>query len=102
MAKHYFHLTNGEDLVVDGVGARTRSRADMWLRAREVSDALMAGVPAYGAWSDWVVCVHDAAGRQVAVIPVLGPAGVREPAHGGVRVPSRQRWDGAEASHAHL
>jgi hypothetical protein len=102
MAKHYFHLTNGEDLVVDEVGSRTRSKADMWLRARKVSDALMASIPACRRWSDWLVCVHDAAGRQVTVIPVLGPAGAREPADRVVRLPMRPRWEGAEAGRAHL
>lgn len=102
MARHYFHLTNGEDLVVDREGARTRSRADIWLRARKVSDALIASVPGYAGWSAWVVAVHDASGRQVMVIPVPSPAGVPDttarPA--GFARPSRSR--AAEACHAYL
>jgi hypothetical protein len=101
MARHYFHLTNGEDLVVDREGASTRSRADVWLRARKLSDALMDGLPDYPAWSDWLVCVHDAQGRQVTVIPVLGPAGALESPRHAVR-PGRHRWAADEAAHVHL
>jgi hypothetical protein len=102
MAKHYFHLTNGEDLVVDREGARTRSRADIWLRARKVSEALMASAPGYRAWANWLVCVHDAAGRQVTVIPVMGPEGVPEAACRVVRLPVRDRWAMDGASYAQL
>jgi len=102
MARHYFHLTNGEDLIVDREGARTRSRADVWLRARKVSDALIANTPGHQAWSDWIVCVHDAAGRQVSVIPVLGPAGVPDAPRAIVRFSTARRSDDAEGSHAHL
>jgi hypothetical protein len=101
MARHYFHLTNGDDLIVDREGASTRSRADVWLRARKLSDALMDGLPDYSAWSDWLVCVHDARGHQVTIMPVLGPEGaLRSPCH-GVR-PGRHRWGAAEAAHVHL
>jgi hypothetical protein len=102
MARHYFHLTNGEDLVVDRAGTRTRSKADVWLVARKVSNAVMASAPDYHGWSDWLVCVHDAAGRQVTVIPVLPAAGAAESTGRAVRFPARQRWDAGETCHAHL
>ncbi len=102
MARYYFHLTNGEDLVVDRDGTSTRSRADVWMRARKVSDALMAGVPDYPAWSDWLVCVHDAQGRQVTVVPVLGPDGALESRRREVRSSRPQRWAADAAAHAAL
>lgn len=100
MARHYFHLTNGEALVVDREGTRTRSRADVWLGARKVSNALMASAD-YRGWSDWLVCVHDAAGRQVTVVPVLPAAGAAESQGRAVRFQARQRLDATEACHAH-
>lgn len=93
MPKHYFHLTNGQDLVIDRHGARTRGRADIWLHARKVSDDAMAGLPAYPAWSDWLVCVHDANGRQVTVIPVLGPEGVPAAPSRVFRDATPRRWE---------
>ena len=102
MARHYFHLTNGEDLVVDRVGARTRSRADIWVRARKVSDSLMASAPAYHGWANWLVCVQDAAGRQVTVIPVMRAEGAAETPCRAVRAPGTDCWAAATASYAHL
>jgi hypothetical protein len=102
MARHYFHLTNGEDLVIDREGARTRSKADVWLVARKVSNALIASAPDYRGWSDWLVCVHDAAGRQVTVIPVLPASGAAEKIDRAVRLPTRQRWDAGEPCDAHF
>jgi hypothetical protein len=102
MPKHYFHLTNGQDLVIDRHGARTRSRADIWLRARKVSDDVIATLPAYRGWSSWLVCVHDATGRQVTVIPVLGPQGVPETPSTVIRDLPRRGWETHGASFAHL
>ena len=101
MVRHYFHLTNGEDLVVDREGTRTRSRADVWLGARKVSNALMASAPDYRGFSDWLVCVHDAAGRQVTVVPVLPAVGAAESQGRAARFAARQRLDATEACHAH-
>ena len=101
MARHYFHLTNGEDLVVDREGTRTRSRADVWLGARKVSNALMASAPDYRAWADWLVCVHDAAGRQVAVIPVPPAVGAADSHHRTASFAPRHRSDATDACHAH-
>jgi hypothetical protein len=101
MARHYFHLTNGEDLVVDREGARTRSKADVWLAARKVSTALIASAPDYPGWSDWLVCVHDAAGRQVTVIPVPPAAGAAESPDRVLCLPARRQWDAGKACHAH-
>ena len=72
MASHYFHLTNGEDFVIDGKGAAVRTKSDVLRRAQAAAAELMKGLPLYGRWSEWLVCVHDAAGRQVAVVPFLG------------------------------
>ena len=100
MARHYFHLTNGEDLVVDREGARTRSKADVWLGARKVSNALMANAPDYRGWSDWLVCVHDGAGRQVTVVPVLPAVGAAESQGRAIRLQAGQRLAATEACHA--
>ena len=101
MARHYFHLTNGEDLVIDREGIRTRSRADVWLGARKVSNALMASAPDCRGWSDWLVCVHDAFGRQVTVVPVLPAVDAAESQGRPVRFQAGQRLDAAEACHTH-
>jgi len=74
MARHYFDLTNGEDFVIDRKGAAIRTKADMLRRSRMAAGHLINQLPRYGGWSKWLVCVHDADGRQVAVLPFLGAA----------------------------
>ncbi|HEY7383856.1 MAG TPA: hypothetical protein VH743_09325 [Beijerinckiaceae bacterium] len=68
MAKHFFHCTNGIDLVPDGRG----QHADFYnidLIAQEIAERMIHALPASFDWSAWIVAVHDADGHQVAVVP---------------------------------
>ena len=68
MARHFFHCTNGVDLVPDGRG----QDADFYsvdLIAQDIAERMVRALPAAFDWSAWIVAVHDAEGRQVAVVP---------------------------------
>ena len=68
MAKHFFHCTNGVDLVTDARG-QNANEYNVDLIALEIADRMVRALPASFDWSAWVVSVHDADGRQVAVVP---------------------------------
>jgi hypothetical protein len=59
MATHYFHCTNGIDMVIDATGQETSSAAEMSSQAKAVAAALMRAVPAYREWWNWSVHVYD-------------------------------------------
>jgi hypothetical protein len=46
------------------------------------------------------VCVHDAAGRQVTVVPVLPAVGAAESQGRAIRLQAGQRLAATEACHA--
>ena len=62
MAVHYFHCTNGIDMVIDETGQETSSPGEMSSQARAVAGALMRAVPAYHEWWNWSVHVYDEIG----------------------------------------
>lgn len=63
---HYFHCTDGADLIVDREG---RDDGGEFIgRAREVAGEIMRAVPAFHEWSEWAVHVYDARG-EVAIVP---------------------------------
>ncbi len=62
MAVHYFHCTNGIDMVIDKTGHETSSCAEMSSHARAVAAELMRAVPAYHEWWNWSVHVYDEVG----------------------------------------
>jgi len=68
MAKHFFHCTNGVDLVIDGRG-QDADDYNLDLIAQEIADRMVRALPAAFDWSAWIVSVHDAGGRQVALVP---------------------------------
>lgn len=68
MALHYFHCTDGVDLVLDRQGREARGREDLKARARAVAEEIMRAVPSYDAWERWDVHVYDSRG-QVAIVP---------------------------------
>lgn len=70
MAKHYFHCTDGDDLVLDRRGRTLSGPARIERYARAVATRVMADLPDYPDWANWQVCVQHE-GRQVAVIPFL-------------------------------
>ncbi len=59
MAIHYFHCTDGIDMVIDETGHETSSAAEMSSHARSVAAALMRAVPGYTEWWNWSVHVYD-------------------------------------------
>jgi hypothetical protein len=59
MAIHYFHCTNGLDLVIDQNGHETRNSDENTWRAQAVAARLMRELPDYAEWSNWAVHVYD-------------------------------------------
>ncbi len=70
MARHYFHCTNGVDLVLDRRGKRIRPQ-QIPHAAADVAGALMTGLPELSDWSDWLVNVYDSDGSVVAILPFV-------------------------------
>lgn len=68
MAVHYFHCTDGVDLIVDRAGREAASPAGLCALARDVAREIMSAVPAYDEWGDWAVHVYDDRG-EVAIVP---------------------------------
>ncbi len=73
MMVHYFHCTNGIDLIIDQRGRRTQTRKDVEPIAFWVAGQLMKTAPGLVDWSDWLVSVQDRRGSMVTVVPF--PAG---------------------------
>jgi hypothetical protein len=69
MPVHYFHCTNGKDLVLDRTGRRTRSKREIEPLAWTVALDLMRHAPGAVGWSEWLVSVQDGRGSLVAVVP---------------------------------
>ena len=68
MARHFFHCTNGVDLVTDGRG-QDGDDYSIDLIAHEIAERMVRALPASFDWSAWIVSVHDADGHQVAIVP---------------------------------
>jgi hypothetical protein len=68
MPLHYFHCTDGVDLVLDRRGKRV-SPQQIPHTATCVAGSLMSGVPDLTDWSDWLVNVYDSDGSVVAILP---------------------------------
>lgn len=68
MAIHYFHCTDGVDLIVDRCGRDARAHHDVLARARNVADEIMRSVPAYREWENWSVHVYDERG-ELEIVP---------------------------------
>lgn len=70
MAVHYFHCTDGVDLIVDRRGREASGRRELARYARETAEAVMRAVPSYDAWECWAVYVYGERG-QLAIVPFL-------------------------------
>ena len=68
MAVHYFHCTDGVDLIVDRRGRDAKGPADIIVGARTVADEVMRAVPAYDEWQNWSVHVYDERG-EIEIVP---------------------------------
>jgi hypothetical protein len=66
---HYFHCTDGQSLILDHAGRRTRSESGVVSLAVRVATEIMRSAAAPIDWSDWVVSVQDHAGSMVIVVP---------------------------------
>ena len=73
MAIHYFHCTDGVDLILDRRGRETEAFGDALITAREVAAEIMDAVPSYRDWDNWVVHIYDEAG-PLEVVPFAGHA----------------------------
>ena len=62
MAIHYFHCTNGVDMVIDRTGQETSTSDQISSHARAVATALIRALPGYHEWWNWSVHVYDAFG----------------------------------------
>jgi hypothetical protein len=62
MGVHYFHCTDGVDMVIDGTGQEMATPEEISSHARTVATALMRSVPGYHDWWNWSVHVYDAFG----------------------------------------
>lgn len=63
MAIHYFHCTDGVDLIVDRRGRDAREAGEVHDKARAVADEIMRAVPSYAEWDHWAVHVYDERGE---------------------------------------
>jgi hypothetical protein len=68
MSIHYFHCTDGIDLILDRDGHETAGYRETTAWARLVAARIMRAVPTYDEWAGWAVHVYDAHG-QVEIIP---------------------------------
>lgn len=68
VAIHYFHCSDGVDLVLDRAGRDTRDPHDLGRQAWFVAQDLMREVPDYTEWSDWSVYIYDEVG-QIVIVP---------------------------------
>ena len=68
MAIHYYHCTDGVDLVLDRAGRETRHLGELRPQAACVAGELMREVPDYADWDKWSVHVYDETG-EIEIIP---------------------------------
>jgi len=80
MTIHYFHCTDGVDLVVDREGQDISSARELACSAKAAAEAVMQAVPSYEEWEAWAVYVYNERG-QVAIVPFL--PGIEDAAFAG-------------------
>jgi hypothetical protein len=80
MTLHYFHCTDGVDLILDRRGKRVRPQR-ISRTAADIAGSLMSELPETTDWSGWLVNVYDSAGSVVAIVPfVESPASMERAA----------------------
>lgn len=70
MTIHYFHCTDGVDLIVDHEGQDISGPRELACSAKAAAEAVMRAVPSYDDWEAWGVYVYNERG-QVAIVPFL-------------------------------
>ena len=59
MPAHYFHCTDGFDLVLDRHGCDLEDEGEVRRMAARTAIELMQRLPRYKGWTSWLVSVHD-------------------------------------------
>src|SRR3954471_1102111 len=59
MAIHYFHCTDGSDLVLDRHGCDVEDEDEVRRLAARAATKLMQRLPRYKGWTSWLGSVHD-------------------------------------------
>ena len=70
------HCTDGRRAVLDLHGRYLRARSDLYAEAVRTARSIMSRCAGRLDWSDWIVDVHNAAGRHVLTLAFeeAGPA----------------------------
>ena len=71
MAVHYFHCTDGIDLIIDRRGRDAANFIELRRKAEEVASEVMRAVPTYHDWEDWAVHIYDERGA-IEIVPFEG------------------------------
>lgn len=69
MTVHYFHATNGRDVVLDRRGRRIGDPDRVAAEALAQARRLMAALPGYEGWGAWTMLVHNHLGDWVETVP---------------------------------
>ncbi len=69
MAVHFFHCTNGTELILDREGRQARSKRQVERLAYAAAVQIMLKDPGAEDWSDWWVSVQNQNGSMVTVVP---------------------------------
>jgi len=68
MPAHYFHCTDGFDLVLDRHGCDLEDEGEVRPMAARTAIELMQRVPRYKGWTPWLVSVHDEDGFLIDTV----------------------------------
>lgn len=74
MTVHYFHATNGADVLFDRRGKRIADPDRVTAAALAHAQELMRALPGYGDWRSWSILVHNKLGDWVETVPFPAPA----------------------------
>ena len=76
MARHYFHCSDGHDLVLDRTGRDISGLAAPRVQAVRIARSMMDALADYGSWEGWSVHIYDGTG-EVGVVPFAEAASGR-------------------------
>ena len=80
MPRYFLHCTDGVDFVLDKVGHEIDAESELMWLAYRAADRLMAELPDYDGWANWLVAVHNESGCLVETVPFPGDADTTLPA----------------------
>ena len=89
MPRYFLHCTDGVDFVLDRVGHEIDAESELIWHAYRAADRLMAELPDYDGWANWLIAVHSESGCLVETVPFPGEAdaGLAEGAAFGIMPP---------------